>query len=429
MRRFRLAVLAWALVPLTTLLTNDGYAQDIPNLPVLTSDDLALKDNPASPGTPAMILYYAIDTDNTKSTETYSLRLKVLSDEGKKYANIEIPYFDKETHVEEIRAHTIGPDRKVTEFADQIYDREIIKAKKYRFYAKVLTLPNVQIGSILEYSYRLHFKDKIPEIFRNPAGYMFTRGFTYPAAEWTIQRGLFVKHAHFRLQTVKGAPVREYDLAMPTDVEAQRMDDGTFQLDIDNVPAYEEEEYSPPEDSLKMRVNLFYAIGFWKPTDYWEQLAKQRAERIDRFVGKSKAIEREAARLISPGDSPEAKLRKFYARVQQIRAVGYEQEKTDKELKRENLKENKNAEDVLSRGYAYGNEINLLFIALARAAGFAAYPIQLTSRNRAFFMREYPNEYQLNAMAVQVIVGSSPIYLDPATRFCRRLRKMEAAFE
>jgi hypothetical protein len=29
-----------------------------------------MKDNAASPGAPAVILYYAVDTDNTKSTET-----------------------------------------------------------------------------------------------------------------------------------------------------------------------------------------------------------------------------------------------------------------------------------------------------------------------------------------------------------------------
>jgi hypothetical protein len=369
------------------------------------------------------VLYHAVDSDNTKSTETHSLRLKVFSEDGKKYADIEIPYFDKDIHVEDIHARTIGPDGKVTEFADQIYDREIIRAKKFRFQAKVLTLPNVQVGSILEYSYRLRSKDKIPDIFRNPMQYRFTRGFTYPAAEWAVQRDLFTKHAHFTLHPVKGTGIHEYDVSMPKGVEARKMDDGTFQLDMEDVPAYEEEQYSPPEDTLKMRVNLFYAVGFWGPTSFWEEVATQRAEQLDHFVGKSKAIEREAARLISPADSPETKMRKIYARVQQIRAVSYENEKTDKELKRENLKENKNAEDVLNRGYAYGNEINLLFIALARAAGLRADPVLVTSRKNAFFMKDYPSEHQLNAMLVEVMLGpdaifSNSIYLDPATRFC-----------
>jgi hypothetical protein len=393
-------------------------AQDLPNLPPITPEDLSLKDNPAAPGVPALILFYTVETDNTKSTETHAVRIKILSEEGKKHADIEIPYFDKASRVEEIRARTVAPDGKATEFADQIYDREIVKAKKFRVNAKVLTLPNVQVGSIIEYSYRLRFKGSVPDVFRHPAGYLVTTGFTYPAAEWTIQQDLFVRHAHFVLHPVKEAQIHEHHVAMPENVGPRRMGDGSIQLDMDNIPGYEEEEYSPPEDNLKTRVDLYYGVGFYGPESYWMGLGKRRAEQYDSFLGKSKGIEREAARLVVANDSGEEKLRKIYARVQQIRAVSYESEKTEKERKQENLKENKNAEDILNRGYAFGNEINLLFVALARAAGFEAYPILVTSRNRSFFMKDYPDESQLNAMVVEVRFDSNTIYLDPATRFC-----------
>jgi len=129
-------------------------------------------------------------------------------------------------------------------------------------------------------------------------------------------------------------------------------------------------------------------------------------------------IEREAGQLTAGGATDEAKLRKIYQRVQQVRAVSYEEEKTEKEKKQENLKENKNAEDVLTRGYGYGSELNLLFVALARAAGFQAFPYLVTSRKNAIFMRDWPNEYQLNAMVVQVRTGTNYLYFDPATKFC-----------
>jgi hypothetical protein len=83
-------------------------AQELPNLPAITPEDLALKDNPAATGSAAMILYYAIDTDNRNWTETQSIRIKVFQDEGRKYANVEIPYYDKDNHVEDIRARTVG---------------------------------------------------------------------------------------------------------------------------------------------------------------------------------------------------------------------------------------------------------------------------------------------------------------------------------
>jgi hypothetical protein len=402
---------AMAAVPL-------AGAQELPNLPAITPQDLALKDNPAATGSPAMILYYAIDTDNRNWTETQSIRIKVFQDEGRKYANVEIPYYDKENRVEEIRARTVGPDGKISEFTDQVYDRELVKAKKVRVNAKVLTLPNVQVGTIIEYSYRLHYKEKIPDVFRHPEAYLIKDAYTYPAAEWEIQRSLFVRHGHFTLHGVKGAAIEDFYVALPSDAHRSKLPDGTIQIDIDNVPAFEEEEYSPPEENLKIRAIMYYAVGLYTEDAYWMGVAKRKGEQVDKFIGKSKAIQSEAMRLVQPTESDEAKLRHIYERVQQIRAVSYEAVKTEKEMKQESLKENKSAEDVLIHGYAFANEINLLFVALARAAGFVASPVAVSSRKQALFMKGYPNEQQLNAMVVVVRLKSGFVYLDPATRFC-----------
>lgn len=403
----------WAMsaVPLAS-------GQELPNLPPLTPADLALKDNPAAAGSAAMILYCAVDTDNTKSTETESIRIKVFRDEGRKYANVEIPYYDKATQVEDIEARTVGPDGKISAFTDQIYDREIMKAKKFRVNAKVLTLPNVQVGTIIEYSYRLHYKEKFPDALRHPEGYIFKYADTYPAAHWEIQRSLFVRHARFTLHGLKGARIEDFYVALPSDVSPRKSSNDTVQIDLDNIPAYEEEEYSPPEENLKIRANMFYTVGFYTEDTYWTGVASRRGEVVEKFVGKSNAIQSEAARLQNPNDPEETRLRQIYERVQQIRAVSYEASKTEREMKQENLKENNSAVDVLVHGYAYANQINLLFVALARAAGFDAIPLMVSSRKQAFFMKGYPNEQQLNAMVVLVRTSQGFVYLDPATKFC-----------
>ena len=60
--------------------------QPVPN------DDLALKDDPANPGSSAMILERQIYTDDEKRIQTEWVRIKVLTEEGRAYADIEIPY-------------------------------------------------------------------------------------------------------------------------------------------------------------------------------------------------------------------------------------------------------------------------------------------------------------------------------------------------
>ena len=393
-----------------------AYAQEYPILPALTAEELAMKDNPLSPGASAMILYLMVDTDNTKSTETHAVRLKVFREEGRKYADIEIPYF-KDTRVEDIRARTVDVSGKTTEFAEQVYDREIVKAKKFRVNAKVFTLPNVQPGTIIEYTYRFVFKEKIPDVFKHPEHYLITTGFTYPAARWAVQQDLFVQHAHLTLHKVTGAQVREHTVNLP-EAPLQYGSDGLIRVDLQKIPPFEQEEYSPPEDTIRARLDLYYAVGFSEPSYYWTEVSRRRATQYEGFLKKSKVIDREAAKLVDPKDSEETKLRKIYARVQQIRAVSFEAEKTDKERKQENLIENKNVEEVLTRGYAYANQINLLFVALARAAGLDAYPYEVASRKNAVFMEDWPNEYQLNSMVVQVRTGGGMVYLDPATKFC-----------
>ncbi|HEY1270676.1 MAG TPA: hypothetical protein VGF08_01765, partial [Terriglobales bacterium] len=88
------------------------------------------------------------------------------------------------------------------------------------------------------------------------------------------------------------------------------------------------------------------------------------------------------------------------------------------ETKQAGLKENKSAEDVLDRGYGYTNEINYLFVAMARAAGFRPAIVMLADRRRAALDRGVLDPTQLNSMVVMVPMADHDLYLDPATRFC-----------
>jgi transglutaminase-like putative cysteine protease len=394
-------------------------AQTPPAWPPVPPEELALKDNAFDPGSAALILEYEVQTDNTKSTETTYKRIKIFREEGKKFADVEIRYFEKFTRVEEIHARVNSPSGKAEDFNGAIYDKEVVKLKKFRFNAKTFTLPNVDVGSVIEYSYRLHWHSDVPDVIKNPSRYLITQAIAYPAAEWDIQQDIAVRHGRFTLHPVKGAPTGFSSQYLPHDAVKRALPDGMVELEVNYIPAFQKEEYSPPEENLKVRADVFYILGMYEePSFYWASLARREAEYYEKFIGKPKDVQKEAERVFHPGDTEETKLQKIYARVQQIRAVSYEPEKTKKERKQESLKENKNVEDVLNHGYAFGGEINLVFIALARAAGFHAYPVRLAARNRAFFVPERLDPNQLNSLVVEVLVGSTSRFLDPATLYC-----------
>jgi hypothetical protein len=169
---------------------------------------------------------------------------------------------------------------------------------------------------------------------------------------------------------------------------------------------------------IDSRVHLFYMVGYAEPSWFWQSEARRQGEEIDKFIGRSKKIEQATSQIVSPNDPPETKLKKLYARVQKLRYVSYEPERSGQENRRENLKENKTVEDVWVHGYAFNNEINYLFVAMARAAGLHASVVRLTDRRRAALDTTVLDASQLNATVVLVRMGDQNLYLDPATRFC-----------
>src|SRR6476646_8600497 len=366
--------------------------QTTPAWPPVSHEDLELKDNPLRPGEPAMILYREIQTDSAKSLETHFTRIKIFKEDGKKYADIEIPYMEKELQVQNIQGRTIKPDGHAIDFGGAVYDRSVAKTKRLKINVKSFAVPDVQPGSIIEYSYQLHRHHGVPDVFKRPHDYIIPVALAYPAAEWTIQRDLFVRRTHFVFRpSTSGMAVEIRSVHLPKMAEPVKGADGSLTMDVENVPPFQKEEHAPLEEFTKGRIELFYIAGFFTNDAYWIDMAKFEARDVEKFVGKSKAIRQEAARLVSSNDSPEAKLHKIYNRVQQIRYVSYERSRTEKERKQESLMPNKNAEDVLTRGYAFENEINLLFIALARAAGFEAYLAKITTRDRTYFLKSLPD--------------------------------------
>jgi hypothetical protein len=128
-------------------------------------------------------------------------------------------------------------------------------------------------------------------------------------------------------------------------------------------------------------------------------------------------MEQALGEITTAGDTPEQKLQKIYARCQKIRNTSFEREKTEQEQNREKLKEVYNVEEVWKRGYGDGWDISWLFLALARAAGFDATPVLLSTRDRHFFNPKLMNPTDLNDNVALVQMNGKDVYFDPGTVF------------
>src|SRR3569833_2472176 len=108
---------------------------------------------PKAPGAPAIYLYRQEDRDDTESVVNVYVRLKILTEEGRKFGDVEIPYIKDLGNVRSIEARTIRSDGSIAPFDGKVYDKAIVAAHGAKLLAKTFMLPEVQPGCIVEYRY------------------------------------------------------------------------------------------------------------------------------------------------------------------------------------------------------------------------------------------------------------------------------------
>jgi len=375
----------------------------------ISKEDLALKDNPAHPGSHAMILYRESSVDTTEASVSEYVRIKIFTEEGKKFGDVEIPFVKREGgfDIHDVRARTIRPDGTIVNFDGKVFEKEVFKIGGVKELEKTFSLPDVQPGCIVEYKYReQHDRD----YFVEPV--------------WILNRDLYTRFGRFSFHPYK----EETDYQMywrrylvPTAMEPKKQPDGSYIMEVHDLPGIDEEKYMLPKPILQSRVEFFYRSpdepADEKPDHYWKRTGKKWNDDMEHFINRRGALEAELGQIIAPSDPPEAKLRKIYARVQKIRDTYYEIEKTKKEQKQENLKKNDNVEDLLKRGYGTERQINFLFIALARTAGFDATSVYVAPRNNNFFHEQMEDSSEIDDDIVWVKLDNADVYLDPASGF------------
>jgi hypothetical protein len=375
--------------------------------------DLALKDNPTSPGAHAMILYREsaisekyVNTDGESISEYF--RTKIFTKEGVAYGNVEIPFYKDNSDIRDIRARTIRPDGSIVNFEGKPFEKVIEKHSGEKFLAKTFSLPEVQPGCIIEYKYRIQYKPH----------YLFDQ-------KWIISSELFMREGHFSIYPYSSDyanyPLYWRQLGLAAKTKTEKQPDGSYALTVHDIAGIEDEPYMPPLRTIESRIEFYHleeGAPSQEPQDhFWTRTEKKWNDEMERFINKKNVLNDEVGKTVSPSDAPEVKLRKIYARTQQIRNLDMEVGRTTREAKTEDLKKNSNVEDMLHHGYGNSREINYLFVGLARAAGFESSDVMVAARNTNFFYPQLQDAKELQADIVWVRAGAQEYFLDPAAAY------------
>ncbi|MGC2620223.1 MAG: DUF3857 and transglutaminase domain-containing protein [Acidobacteriaceae bacterium] len=358
-----------------------------------------MTSDPAAPGAGAVFLSLDVSANDRFQEHIVYARIKILSQKGiEEFSDIAIPYLEINEGIRGVEGRTIHSDGTIVPFTGKPFQKELVKAGGVRVMEKAFSMPDVQVGSILEYRYTLSYEGVNPP-------------------KWYVQEPVFVHHAHYHFLPAEGGQLLATSY-LPDGAQVADQHAMGWDLVLNNIPPQVEEDDAPPLRSLGYHVLFYYQPGedVHTPEQYWQQAGLGWSSEVDQFLapGKLRGV---VAGIVAPGDTDEQKLRKIYAAVMTLENTSFTREHTDAENKANKLKTGK-AIDIWNAKRGDADEIALLFVAMARAAGMKAYAMMVTDRDKNVFLEGEADWRQLDDAIAIVNVGGKEEYFDPGERYC-----------
>jgi hypothetical protein len=379
-----------------------------------THEELQMTAEPKAPGAAAVYLYREQVTDDALHFESYHVRIKVLTEKGKELATVRVPYPHGQFKVTDIHGRTVHSDGTVVPLTTTPADLMDFKSKNYQLNTIVFTLPDVEVGSILEYSLQLRFDDNIvvPPTWEIQQPYFVRKAFYFFKRD--IGGGRYITNS--RGDTLSRM-LYAYNLDPNGKSQVIESRNGTFSLDLTDIPPLPDDDWMPPTNALKWRVK-FYFTQYASGPEFWQQEGKRWAKETERFTEPTNVLRQAVAQIISPNDTDDQKARKLYSAIMNLENTAFTRSKSEAERKKEKVKDIRNADDVWNQKGGSDDNLALLFVAMAHIAGLQAFPMQLVDRNRAVFDPTYLSLDQLDDYIAIVTIGGKEVFLDPGQKDC-----------
>ena len=373
--------------------------------------DLALKAPVVEKDADAEALFWEVrvaddaEGGTPRTVLRHYVRIKIFTERGREsQSKIDIPFF-RGTQIKDIAARTIKPDGHIVELKkDDVFERTIVRVSGLKLKAKSFAMPSVEPGAIIEYRWREIRGDTLANYIR----LQFQRDIPVQLVKYCI-KPLSLPGFPFGMRT-------QFFHGQNTPFVKEK--DGFYSTTMANVPAFHEEPRMPPEDQMRPWMLVYYSEDKkLSPEKYWKEYGKEVYSAYKSGMKVNDEVRKTVAEAIGEATTPEQKLQRLYefcrAKIKNIdnRSSGITA------ADRAKLKENKTPADTLKRGMGSGKDIDLLFAALATAAGFDARVANLADRSDIFFDPSFPDSYFLRAYDIAVRVGDQWRFFDPGSTY------------
>lgn len=395
-----------------------------------TAEELSMTSQAGYPGVPAVILFKEEVTKDDLHVVQHYMRIKILTEKGKEYANVELSFVSSKDDgdysgdgrtITDIAGRTIHADGTIIPFTGKPYLKTIEKGKSFSYQSRVFTLPDVEVGSIIEYRYSTRINDNV-----------------YDPPDWYIQGELYSRATHFvwyptlkELSTADGGATVNSIVwfpILPPGVQLGRREVPTgaqgggsqqiYEVTAKDVPPAPDEELMPPIRSSTFRV-LFAYSQFRTAAEFWKNEGKRWSKRADSFAGPDSSL-RDATQTVTAGaDTQDAKLRKIYEAVMGMENTSFTRDRGRNEDKAAGLGAVNDAGDVFKHKRGSSYQLTELFVGMARAAGMKAYVMLVPDRGSRLFTPMYLSMRQFDNVIAIVNVDGKDRFFDPGERYCQ----------
>lgn len=362
-----------------------------PGPTVMSPDEQAIREDPAAGIEHAVILLEETVRNENLGIEMktrHHARIKILSNEARDLADIEIPILSRDVKLKEWWGRVILPGGEVLSLPrEQLEVQSIARAGRAEAKAYKAALPGVVPGCVIDYGYELR-----------EAGY-------YPYDHVALQRRYLVREVRFRWIPTDWLPSAYYlsrteNLDIKSDVSKQ-----DITVIGRNLPPVVEEPLMPPDHAVRAALILYYLPLGTEFDDYWEDRAEGFEAALKDHAGNKSSVQKliEAMQLPEQGGLDE-RLTAAYewmgANITRTGLRSFEEIETD--TGDDEARKRDRVAALLSSRSGSRYEIHQAFTSVARALGAEANLLLVADRNEAYFNPSLKTMRQFDGTLVAV---------------------------
>lgn len=378
-------------------------AQDKDWRPV-TPGELSLTKPSVEPDADAESLFWDVRVDDSSSDGlalVHYVRVKIFTQRGRdRFSSYDIQ-FGKNTKIKDVQAKVTKADGSVVMLKkEDVHERDVVVGDGLKIKAKSFAIPSLDVGSILEYRYR--------EIRDGGSANMAL----------LFQRDIPIQTISFHVKPFNGDIGMSYLPFNMGETKFQKEKDGFYGATMTNVAAFHEEPSMLPPDEVRSWMYIYYrAVQPKDTTEYWRNISKIVYDGAkDRFKA-GDDVKTVTQTTIAGATTDDEKLHKIFDFVKtQFRNLTYSTNVSDDDRKK--ALNAKSGSDVLKIKMGSSSDIDTLFGAMARAAGFDPRVALSGDRSEMLFHPDIPNvSLMLNSSSVAIKVGEEWKFFSPAEYF------------